>query len=128
MPMRERDVQEEIMRAVGALPYARIWRVTVGKFRRLHDDQIVTVGLPGMADLSGILACGRRLEIECKGPRGRLSVDQKRWRDMILLLGGEWLLGRSEDGVMEALEAHRVGCPHCRAGVSFFSGNGDEVR
>lgn len=122
--MRERDIQEAILRAVGALPYARVWRVNVGVFRHLHSDQVIRVGLPGMADLSGILACGRRLEIEVKSARGRLSEPQRRWRDMILAMRGEWLLGRSEAQVIEALEAHRLGCIFCQEGSPFFSGKG----
>ncbi len=76
--MLERQIQRDIQLRFGALPWMRLWRVNVG-VARTPDGGMMRFGLPGMADLSGIVACGRRLEIEVKGPKGRLTEQQEAW-------------------------------------------------
>jgi hypothetical protein len=63
----------------------------------------VRFGVPGQADISGILVGGRRLEIEVKGPTGRMSDQQRKFRAMIECFGGLYILARSVDDVTQAL-------------------------
>lgn len=101
--MTEADLVAAILIRFGSDPRVRIWRanVLVAKDRR---GQIVRAGVPGQADISGLLApTGRRLEIECKSPTGRQRDDQRRWQAMIESLGGLYVLARSTHDVEAAL-------------------------
>jgi len=68
------------------------------------NGRVIRFGIPGQADISGILApSGQRIEIECKSKTGRLTQEQVAWRDMILRHGGLYILARSLDDVAAAL-------------------------
>ena len=67
--LRERHIQSEILRAFGTLPSLRLWRQNCGAAR--IGNRLIRFRIPGWADLTGILADGRRLEIEVKSHRGR---------------------------------------------------------
>lgn len=113
---------DDVMSAVGSLPYARCWPQTVGLFRSFIGNRKVKVGLGGMADVSGILLIDRewehygstqyeshgiRLEIECKTGGGKLSPSQKKWRDMIEKFGGIYIQARNVEQVLEELKKYR---------------------
>ncbi len=100
----EARIQLAILLAWGATPHLRLWRANVGVGWFLNGEPArktdrgaypVSFGIPGQADLSGITNTGRRLEIECKGPRGRQSEDQKRFQAMIARFGGIYILAAS---------------------------------
>lgn len=110
--MLERQIQRDIQLRFGALPWMRLWRVNVG-VARTPDGGMMRFGLPGMADLSGIVACGRRLEIEVKGPKGRLTEQQEAWGRCISALGGLYLVARSAEEVATFLGQHVAGCATC---------------
>lgn len=48
----------------------------------------IRFGVPGQADISGLVMGGRRLEIEVKTGTGKLHEGQKNFREMIMDLGG----------------------------------------
>lgn len=101
--MSEADLVAAILIRYGSHPRIRIWRanVLVAKDSR---GRVVRAGIPGQADISGLLAPhGRRLEIECKSPTGRQRDDQRRWQAMIESFGGLYVLARSTDDVEAAL-------------------------
>lgn len=75
----------------------KIWRANVGAARL--RGQRVTFGVPGQADLTGILPDGRRLEIEVKSPDGVQSEVQKNYQKMIEKFNGVYILARSVDDV-----------------------------
>lgn len=112
---RERDTQAAILLAFGALPWLRLWRVNVGTAITMDGRGVVRFGIPGMADLTGIVACGRRLEVEVKAEGGRLRREQEVWRDTILRFGGLYHLARSVDDTRAFLDAHLGACSTCRA-------------
>ena len=59
------------------------WRMNVGG-GIISSSGYKTYGIPGSADITGLLSTGRRLEIECKpGKGGRLSKKQQEWRQEI---------------------------------------------
>lgn len=95
-----------VLLAIGARPDLRVWRQNVG-VARMPSGRIVRFGIPGAADISGILHGGRRLEIECKSDTGRLSPLQYRFRRVIQHHSGLYILARSVDDVLRELPA----CP-----------------
>jgi hypothetical protein len=81
-----------------------IWRNNTGA---IHDGtRLVRFGIPGQADISGILKpLGCRIEIEVKRPdrKGRQSEAQKNFQTMITNHGGLYLLcdGDIEEQIIE---------------------------
>jgi len=88
-----------------ALP-VRCWRQNAGRWRTEKGHWIE--GAPkGAADLSGIiLGSGKRLEIEVKAQKGRISDEQKHWAEKIAEFGGVYVLVQ-DDGTPEAI-AHAI--------------------
>jgi len=97
----EKSIQNEILRAFGTRPWLRIWRANAGVAR--FDGRTVRFGVPGQADLTGILPGGRRLEIEVKSDSGRQTKNQKNYENIINGRGGLYILARSVDDVATAL-------------------------
>jgi len=101
--MTEKEIQNEIIRTFGTRSDMRIWRMNVGA-AKFADGRAVQFGVPGQADLTGILPGGRRLEIEVKSATGRQSKDQKRYQKMIERYDGLYILARSVDDVWAVLQ------------------------
>jgi len=85
----------------------RIWRQSVGNFLT-HGGRSVTIGIPGMADLSGIGPGGRRIEIEVKDAtrphRDRAVIArQERWGGMIERMGGIYIQATGPEDAIEQL-------------------------
>ena len=102
--MKEKELQNEILRTFGTIPRLRIWRANTGVAQ--IDKRFIRFGIPGQADLTGILPDGRRLEIEAKSPTGRQSDDQKNFQRMIEKFDGLYVLARSVDDVWNALRKY----------------------
>ena len=100
--MRERAIQNAILRAFGTRRNLRLWRANVLAARM--GDRFVRAGVPGQADLTGILPDGRRLEIEAKSERGQQTEDQRNFQRMIERFGGVYVLARSVEDVQRALQ------------------------
>lgn len=101
----EADIQRKILawcEANGVLA----WRNSTGVFRR--GETYIQCGIPGQADITGILPGGRRLEVECKSAPGRQTKHQARFQKHIEDNGGLYILARSVDDVREAIQAARV--------------------
>lgn len=135
MKREEADTQGAILTAYGALPWLRLWRMNVGKgytldaikgalallrqgraveaITRLVRAPIVSYGVPGMADLTGMLACGRRLEVECKSTKGRLRKEQEVWRDVCARFQVVHIVARSVEDVRAVLDEHLGSCSTC---------------
>lgn len=97
----ESSILREILLYLGTRTDLRAWRSNSGA--ALGRRGLVRFGVPGQADISGILVGGRRLEIEVKGPTGRMSDQQRKFRAMIECFGGLYILARSVDDVTQAL-------------------------
>lgn len=101
----ERDLVAAILHTFGAQPGLRLWRSNTGA-ARTHTGALVRFGVPGQADISGVLAPhGQRIEIECKAPHGRQSAQQRKFQTMIEAHGGVYVLARSIEDVATALRA-----------------------
>jgi len=99
--MTEQEIQNEILRVFGTNPRLRLWRANTGVAR--IGRRVVRFGVPGQADLTGILPGGVRLEVEVKSEDGRQSPEQKCYQAMIERLGGVYVLARSVEDVRNAI-------------------------
>ena len=101
------------MREFGTLPDCRLWRANVGAARiggpRRAGGRVVRFGLPGQADLTGILPGGVRLEIEVKSREGRQTREQRAFQRMIERFGGVYVLARSVQDVWRAIGSYLHG-------------------
>lgn len=108
--MKEKAVQNAILREFGTRRDMRLWRANVGVARiggpRSAGGRIVRFGLPGQADLTGILPGGLRLEIEVKGAAGRQTEEQRAFQRMIERFGGVYVLARSVQDVWQAIGSY----------------------
>lgn len=100
----EHDFQEALRARLGSRKDVRLWRQLVGQFYAKRGEDMFTpvrVGPPnGAADLSGIhLGSGRRIEVEVKAEKGRLSDEQERWGKNMLAWGAVYVLAQY-DGSM----------------------------
>lgn len=106
MPSRsERAVQADILLALGRRPDVRLWRQWHSGLLRTMDGRPTTVGTPGMADLSGIVADGRRIEVEVKSSTGVVRDTQRSFGAMIERFHGIYIVARSVDDALAQLEA-----------------------
>ena len=102
----EKTIQNAILREFGTRADMRLFRMNVGKF--LVQGKWVSFGVPGQADLSGILPGGIRLEVEVKTASGKQSEDQQRWQRMIEKFGGVYVLARSVEDVWAAVRKYLI--------------------
>ena len=89
------------MRAYATREDMRLWRANVGA--AMFKGRLVRFGVPGQADLTGMLNNGIRLEIEVKADDGVQSDEQIDYQNMIQKFGGVYILARSVDDVRKVL-------------------------
>jgi len=99
--VNEKAIQNDVLRAFGTKRWMRLWRANTGVAR--IGNRVVRFGVPGQADLTGILPGGRRLEVEVKSPEGIQTDDQRNFQRMIERFGGVYVLARSVEDVQCAL-------------------------
>ena len=74
---------------------------------KLDNKRYVKSGVAGQADIYGFVrAKGKTIhvEIEVKTQKGKLSVAQKKWRDMCKTLGVPWILARDPEEACKMLD------------------------
>jgi hypothetical protein len=101
--IKEKALQNDILRAFGTRPGLRLWRANCGVARM--GERVIRFGIPGQADLTGILPDGRRLEIEVKSATGRQTPEQIAFEHMIERFNGIYILARSTNDVRQRLAA-----------------------
>jgi hypothetical protein len=89
-----------LLRIPAAFP-ARVWRRNVGVAKA--GDRFIRLGVPGEADITGIVDGGYRLEIEVKAGRDRLREEQASFLSMVKLHGGIALVARDVEATMDAI-------------------------
>lgn len=100
--MNESVVQGEILKHYANHTRVVLWRQNTGAAK--FGKSFVRFGLPGQADLSGVIApSGRALFIECKSARGVQSPQQKVFQRFVEKHGGLYVLARTLDDVQQAL-------------------------
>lgn len=105
----EHHLQQAILLALGKRKDLRLWRQNGGVATSEDGSRWVRFGIPGCADLSGVLADGRRLEIEVKRPGGQLSDQQRAFQAMIERFNGVYIVARSVDEALAGVEAAQRG-------------------
>lgn len=108
----EAAIQQQIQLAIGSRPDTRIWRQNAGRWFHVPDPcprcrpkgRWIAGAPTGAADLSGVHK-GRCLQIEVKSATGTQRTEQVRWENMVVSQGGIYLLARSPEEVVKALEA-----------------------
>lgn len=105
--MTEAQIQFEILNAWGAHPRLRLARINTGAaYPPGSPNRLVKYGVPGTADICGILAPnGRLIMIEVKSAKGKLRKAQVVMRRVIEGMGGLWITARSVTDVDNALAA-----------------------
>ena len=103
-PPSEAEIQAEVLRILGARPDLRLWRANTGAAIDPRTGRLIRFGAPGQADLSGILAGGRRLEIEIKSARGHQTQEQLFFGAMIARFGGLYVVVHSLQDALAAIE------------------------
>ena len=97
----------EILLAASRIPGVRLWRQNSGLFLT-PNGRAVRAGIPGCADISGIVqcerGCGHRLEIECKTGRLKQSEQQLHFAAMVTRHGGVYILARTVDDAVTGIE------------------------
>ena len=87
-----------------AVPYATV-RAAIAMLVRgqveqalsmLRSARVITFGMEGQADITGIVPGGRRLEVEVKAGDDKTSPDQERFGQMIRTAGGIYVVSRDE--------------------------------
>ena len=77
-------MRELLYEAGRAIPHLRLFRRNILRLKmtdRRGKDRMVIAGIPGQGDLYGYIWGGRVIEIELKAKNGRLSPEQRAWRD-----------------------------------------------
>lgn len=77
---------------------AMVWNNPTGVFYA-RTGQPIKVGVPGAADIIGVTARGQALAVEVKTGTGRLSPEQKKWRDAFCAHGGLHIEAHNLDDV-----------------------------
>lgn len=109
MPLTEKQIQNIIYRKYGADKRMMLWRQNtgVGEYTdSTGQKRKVRFGLPGQADLSGLLKGGIRLEIEVKTAKGTQSQKQKWFQKRIKELGGIYILARCIEDVDQVIDRY----------------------
>lgn len=102
MARLEAETQAEILAAYANHPRVVLWRQNTGALA--IGKRFVRFGLPGQADISGLIApTGRALFIEVKSDRGRQSPQQVTFQRFVEKHGGLYVLARSLSDVRGAL-------------------------
>lgn len=87
------------------MPNVRLWKQATGAARSFDNpERVVSFGLPGAGDLSGIILGGVRLEIECKTGEAVQNKDQKNFEAMILKFGGIYLVVRTKEEAIQKVQ------------------------
>ena len=99
----EKEIQDQILIALGTMPGMAIWRSAVGNGWVRRKDGFAPMrfgGMPGQADILGCYH-GRFIAIEVKTATGRQRPEQRDWQHAIEMAGGVYILARS---VADALD------------------------
>ncbi len=105
------ELVHKLLMALGDRPdLGKFWKQATGAVE-LPSGAWLHYGLLGSADVSGILGCGCRAELEVKTGSGVQSKEQKNFERMITDYHGLYLIARDTKDTLAAIEAHIKICP-----------------
>lgn len=95
MSAKEIPLMRELLYEAGkAMPHLRLFRRNILRLKMTDSrgkERMVIAGVPGQGDLYGIVFGGGHLEVELKSKNGRLTPEQRAWRDWCLAGQIPWL-------------------------------------
>lgn len=104
--MANNEAHEKLVRDIllelSKLKIGRFWKNPRG-VAMTRRGQIMTFGIPGQADISGILNGGFRAEIEVKTGSGNLKSDQINFKEMIETWGGFYFVARDLESTISSI-------------------------
>lgn len=101
----EADVVPAVLAALRYHP-AVAWAERMNRGGMHRGGQYVNFGFDGMADITGQMKDGRRLEVECKRPfGGRVTAEQRAFIAKVRDRGGVAFFATSVDDVLAQLRA-----------------------
>jgi hypothetical protein len=103
----ERDVLAAVLKLLRLHPRVA-WAHRMNVFAMKVADRYVKAGFRGMADITGQLKDGRRLEVEVKRPGERMTPEQEVFLTVVRSHGGVALCVHSIDELATELVAHGV--------------------
>jgi hypothetical protein len=98
------ELVNKILLEIGATEYCRVWKNHTGLATPIGRSQPMHFGLPGSADIIGILKNGKFLAIECKTGAAKQSKKQIKFEKMIRTFCGVYLLVRESDSVLPLIQ------------------------
>lgn len=105
--MSETVLVNQIVAALGSRPGVLVERQNTGAFYD-RDGRLVRIGTPGRADIR-VCAHGLFIEIEAKSPTGRQTPAQKAWQGYVERAGGIYVLARSVEEAVTAVDRALAG-------------------
>lgn len=97
--IRHSNFVHQLLLEINQIPNVRAWKQQVGVARSMDDDRVISFGLKGSGDITGIMRCksgsGLRLEVDAKVGLDKLRVDQRNFSLMITALGGLYIEARN---------------------------------
>lgn len=104
-PLTAREITNTLLLRIPQEFQARVWRRSVGAAFN-PAGHMMRYGLPGEADIDGIIGPnGRRLAIEVKAGKDRLSEEQQAFLKMITAMGGIAIVARDVETTLTELRA-----------------------
>lgn len=107
-PPKETAIVRAALEGLRWLPRVLAWRNNTGATRYKDNDggeQFVRFGVPGQADITGVLApWGIRLELELKRPGAAQTSAQIQFQRLIESRGGHYLLAHSGTEAVELVQ------------------------
>lgn len=98
------ELVDKILLALARSGRARVWKNVVGRGRALHDPKrIISFGLVGSCDITGIRDDGKRIELEVKTGQAVQTVEQIAYGRMISQFHGIHAVCRSVDDALRAV-------------------------
>jgi predicted HTH transcriptional regulator len=91
-----------ILITFGSNPKLRIWKQATGVAQQ--QGRFISFGLKGSADITGILANGKRIEIECKSGNARQSKEQLNFQKIVERFNGIYIVVRSIEDAHDQLQ------------------------
>ncbi len=104
--MKESLILKSILQYLNMIPNVVCWRCNNGAVK--IGERFLRFSPNGIPDILGFVSGGRFLAIEVKSKSGKLSKEQKEWRDRMESYGCIYILARSIEDVINVLQSEHV--------------------
>jgi hypothetical protein len=101
----EGSLKKQILAWAEKDPRVCLWNNAVGLMTTPDGQRKYQMGLPGSADITGVLRGGRRIEIETKSKVGKPKTNQLHFQRLVERYGALYVLARTLEDVQKAIDA-----------------------